>query len=67
MLLAFSSLTFAFSVIKLAYIIFIIDCLKFACWQSLQKVTLTMDSPITELVWNCEKFNMEVQDLLALV
>ena len=67
MLLAFSSLTFAFSVIKLAYIIVIIDCLKFACWQSLQKVTLTMDSPITELVWNCEKFNMEVQHLLLLL
>jgi len=26
------------------------------------KVTLTMDSPITELVWNCEKFNMEERD-----
>ena len=25
-----------------------------------------MDSPITELVWNCEKFNMEVQHLLLL-
>ena len=62
----FSSLPFAFSVITLAYIIVIIDCLKNSCWKSLQKVTLTMDSPITELVWNCEKFNMEVQHLLLL-
>ena len=25
---------------------------------------LTLDTPITELVWNCEKFNMEVKDYL---
>ena len=27
---------------------------------SSSKVVLTADTPITELVWNCEKFNMEV-------
>jgi hypothetical protein len=26
------------------------------------KVVLTLDTPITELVWNCEKFNMEERD-----